>query len=126
MPSELTELFDRLAVPALAPRMGEPATLRIGGSLTNTLPITVIVERIQDQSVHQTTSTPQGRNINENVYIDVLTAGVKAGVNDAIQLDDGEVAQVIRPILADPDGFYQRLACNVPGSITSKSSHARP
>jgi hypothetical protein len=123
--SEITDLFDRLAIPALAERAGDPATLRVAGSLSNTVAITVIVDREQDQSVHQTTSTPNGRNVNNNVFLDVLTPAVRVGVNDAIVLADGEVAQVIRVIHSDPDGSYPRLLCNVPGSITSKVSQAR-
>lgn len=124
--SEISDLFNRLANPLLDRRAAEDATLRIGGDLGDTRPIRVIVDREQDQSIHQTTSTARGRNVNENVFVDVLTDGVAVGPDDSLKLADGSVAQVIRVIHSDADGTHPRLLCNVPGSITSKSSQARP
>lgn len=124
--SELSDLFDRVALPAFDVRFGDPATLRIGGDLGNTLAIRVIDEREQDQSLHQTTSTRAGRNINENCFLDVLTPGVIVTPADSIKLADGSVAQVIRVIHSDPDGTHPRLLCNIPGSITSKTAQPRP
>jgi hypothetical protein len=118
--------FADMAMPLLDERLADDLVLWVGGNHACQKKFRGIVHRASDPSGHEGTATKAGRKADEYVQIQITTCGVFPGVDDAIQLPDRSVTQVIRQFYADPSGQFPLVICKLPHGISSKESRARP